>query len=106
MLVEKAPGGPGSVHEVKFDGCRMAARIDPGDVQLLTLSGLDWKEKYPQTVAKLPVTTAYIDAELCGVGADGATSFELMRQATDRGQARSSISPWTFCISTTTPGPD
>jgi len=87
-LVEKAPGGPGWVHEVKFDGYRMAARIDHGDVQLLTRSGLDWTEKYPETaaaLAKLPVTSAYIDGELCGVGADGITSFELMQQATDRG---------------------
>jgi bifunctional non-homologous end joining protein LigD len=30
-LVENAPSGPGWVHEVKFDGCRMAARIDHGD---------------------------------------------------------------------------
>src|SRR5580704_17800295 len=87
-LVEKAPTGPGWVHEVKFDGYRMAARIDHGEVQLLTRSGLDWTEKYPETaaaLAKLPVTTAYIDGELCGVGADGVTSFELMQQATDRG---------------------
>jgi ATP-dependent DNA ligase len=33
------------VHEVKFDGYRMAARIDRGKVQLLTRSGLDWTEK-------------------------------------------------------------
>jgi bifunctional non-homologous end joining protein LigD len=60
-LVEKAPSGPGWVHEVKFDGYRMAAPIDRGDVQLLTRSGLDWTEKYPETavaLAKLPVTTA------------------------------------------------
>jgi ATP-dependent DNA ligase len=49
---------------------------------------LDWTEKYPETaatLAKLPVTTAYIDGELCGVVADGVTAFELMQQATDRG---------------------
>jgi ATP-dependent DNA ligase len=74
-LVEKAPSGPGWVHEVKFDGYRMAARIDHGDVQLLTRSGLDWTEKYPETaaaLAKLPVATAYIDGELCGASAAGA----------------------------------
>jgi ATP-dependent DNA ligase len=68
-LVEKAPSGSDWVHEIKFDGYRMAARIDHGDVQLLTRSGLDWTEKYPETaaaLAKLPVTTAYLDGELCG----------------------------------------
>ena len=47
-LVEKAPTGPQWVHEIKFDGYRMAARIERGKVQLLTRSGLDWTEKYPR----------------------------------------------------------
>jgi bifunctional non-homologous end joining protein LigD len=87
----------------------MAARIDHGDVQLLTLSGLDWTEKCPQTVAalaNLPATTAHIDSELCSVDVVGATSFELMQQASDCGLARSLISPSTFCISTAPPRPD
>jgi bifunctional non-homologous end joining protein LigD len=87
-LVEKAPTGPQWVHEIKFDGFRMAARIERGQVQLLTRSGLDWTAKYPATAAafaKLPVKTAYIDGELCGVRADGVTSFELMQQSSDAG---------------------
>jgi DNA ligase D-like protein (predicted ligase) len=85
-LVERAPSGDGWVHEIKLDGYRMAARIDRGDVQLLTRSGLDWTEKYPETakaLAKLPVTSAYIDGELCGVGADGVTSFALIQSASN-----------------------
>jgi ATP-dependent DNA ligase len=67
----------------------MAARIDRGSVQLLTRSGLDWTTKYPQTAALLAaLTTAYLDGELCGVRAEGMTSFELMHQATDRARAR------------------
>src|SRR5271157_4368298 len=87
-LVEKAPTGAQWVHEIKFDGYRMAARIDRGKVQLLTRSGLDWTAKYPAAaaaLAKLPVKTAYIDGELCGVRSDGVTSFELMQQASDSG---------------------
>jgi DNA ligase D-like protein (predicted ligase) len=87
-LVETAPSGEQWVHEVKFDGYRMAARIDRGKVQLLTRSGLDWTAKYPETATALgwlPVKTAYLDGELCSVRADGVTSFELMQQATDRG---------------------
>jgi hypothetical protein len=66
----------------------MAARIERGKVQLLTRSGLDWTAKYPATAAafaKLPVKTAYIDGELCGVRADGVTSFELMQQSSEAG---------------------
>ena len=87
-LVEKAPTRHNWVHEIKFDGYRMAARIERGKVQLLTRSGLDWTAKYPATTAafaKLPVMSAYIDGELCGVRADGVTSFELMQQSADAG---------------------
>ena len=82
-LATKAPSGAQWVHEIKLDGYRMAARIEGGRVKLLTRSGLDWTAKYPATAAafaKLKVTTAYLDGELCGVRPDGVTSFELMQQ--------------------------
>lgn len=87
-LATKAPTGPQWVHEIKFDGYRMAARIDSGDVRLLTRSGLDWTARYPATAAafaKLKVRTAYVDGELCGVRQDGVTSFEIMQQVSDSG---------------------
>ena len=89
-LVEKAPTGRQWVHEVKYDGYRMAARIDHGKAQLLTRTGLNWTAKYPATAAaraKLPVKIAHIDGELCGVRPDGVTSFAIMQQASDSGGA-------------------
>jgi ATP-dependent DNA ligase len=41
-LVKKPPDDPGWLHEIKLDGYRMHARIDQGDVRLLTRNGLDW----------------------------------------------------------------
>jgi ATP-dependent DNA ligase len=41
-LVEEAPAGPGWLHEIKYDGYRMHARIDGGKATLLTRAGLDW----------------------------------------------------------------
>jgi hypothetical protein len=38
QLVEKLPSGPQWMLEIKLDGFRMAARIDNGRVQLLTLA--------------------------------------------------------------------
>ncbi len=87
-LAAQAPTGPQWVHEIKFDGCRMAARIEKGHVNLLTRSGLDWTAKYPAMAAafaRLKVKTAYIDGELCGVRPDGVTSFEIMQQVSDSG---------------------
>ena len=86
-LATKSPSGAQWAHEIKFDGYRMAARIEDGRVKVMTRSGLDWTAKYPPTAAafaKLKVTTAYLDGELCGVRPDGVTSFELMQQGGER----------------------
>ena len=50
-LVDQAPDGPDWLHEIKFDGYRMHARLDRGAVRLLTRTGLDWTHKYPAIAA-------------------------------------------------------
>lgn len=90
QLVTAAPEGEGWLHEIKYDGYRMHARIDRGDVRLLTRTGLDWTAKYPVVVAALAhlrVATAYLDGELCGVRPDGVTSFSLIQNASNGGNA-------------------
>jgi len=47
QLVDAAPAEPDWLHEIKFDGYRMHARLDRGAVRLLTRTGLDWTHKYP-----------------------------------------------------------
>jgi bifunctional non-homologous end joining protein LigD len=39
-LVEAAPDGADWLHEIKFDGYRMDARLDHGAVRLLARTGL------------------------------------------------------------------
>jgi bifunctional non-homologous end joining protein LigD len=51
QLVDAAPDGPEWLHEIKFDGYRMHARLDRGAVRLLTRTGLDWTHKYPAITA-------------------------------------------------------
>jgi ATP-dependent DNA ligase len=46
-LVEAAPEGDQWLHEIKYDGYRMHARLERGAVRLLTRTGLDWTHKYP-----------------------------------------------------------
>jgi ATP-dependent DNA ligase len=85
-LVTQAPDGPGHLHEIKLDGYRMAARLDNGDVRLLTRTGLDWTTKYPaiaEALSELPVKAAYLDGELCGVLPDGRTAFSIVQNAAD-----------------------
>jgi DNA ligase D-like protein (predicted ligase) len=90
LVVDAAPDGPDWLHEIKFDGYRMHARLDRGAVRLLTRTGLDWTHKYPaiaQAVAALGVRPAYLDGELCGVRPDGVTSFSMIQAASDSGNA-------------------
>src|SRR2546430_6918094 len=87
-LVDEPPDGAEWLHEIKFDGYRMHARLDRGAVRLLTRTGLDWTRKYPAIVAAialLPARQAYLDGELCGVRKDGTTSFSLIQNASDTG---------------------
>jgi bifunctional non-homologous end joining protein LigD len=88
-LVQKAPDGTDWIHELKFDGYRMHARLDVGRVQILTRRGNNWTDKYAtiaNAIAGLPAQNAYLDGELCGVLPDGRTAFNLIQNATDTGQ--------------------
>jgi ATP-dependent DNA ligase len=103
-LVDDAPEGSAWLHEIKFDGYRMHARLDRGAVRLLTRTGLDWTHKYPAiaaAVASLGATQAYLDGELCGVRPDGVTSFSMIQSASDSGNASEPTASWCRTASTT-----
>jgi bifunctional non-homologous end joining protein LigD len=76
--VDNPPAGAGWVHEIKFDGYRLMARIDRGRVKLLTRKGLDWTTKFPalkKALEALPVVTAFLDGEMVVQTEQGAPSF-------------------------------
>src|SRR6185437_14563071 len=82
-LAEKAPDAGNWIHEIKFDGYRLQARLDNGKVKLLTRRGLDWTRKFPaiaEAIAKLPAKTALIDGELVVEDRDGVSNFSLLQQ--------------------------
>jgi bifunctional non-homologous end joining protein LigD len=83
-LADKAPDSANWLHEIKFDGYRLQAHIDQGDVRLLTRKGLDWTAKFTTTakaLAALSLNTAVIDGELVVEGPDGVSSFSLLQEA-------------------------
>lgn len=85
-LVDEAPAGDDWLHEIKYDGYRMHARIDQGRVQLLTRTGLDWSHRYGRAVEALkalPFTSAYLDGELCALNAAGVPVFSQLQSAMD-----------------------
>jgi bifunctional non-homologous end joining protein LigD len=87
-LVDAPPRGSEWLHEIKYDGYRMHARLDHGRVSLLTRTGLDWTHKYPPIAAALsalPAKQAYLDGKLCGITPYGKTSFGLIQTVSDSG---------------------
>src|SRR4051812_38533591 len=65
---QPSAGRPEWLHEIKFDGYRMHARLDRGVVRLLTRTGLDWTHKYPAiaaAMASIGARQVYLDGELC-----------------------------------------
>jgi bifunctional non-homologous end joining protein LigD len=88
-LVEEAPEGTDWLHEIKYDGYRMHARIDDDKIQLLTRTGLDWSHRYKRTIEalrSLKVKSAYVDGELCALNADGVPVFSRLQAAMDEGR--------------------
>jgi bifunctional non-homologous end joining protein LigD len=89
-LQDKPPVGDNWLHEVKFDGYRLQARIEAGQVRLSTRSGLDWTERFGATLvealAKLPCETALIDGEVVALGETGISSFSALQEALSEGR--------------------
>lgn len=84
-LQSKPPSGEAWLHEVKFDGYRVQARVKAGKVKLLTRTGLDWTARFgeaiPKALAGLPCETALIDGEIVALSESGISSFSALQQA-------------------------
>ena len=92
--MDEAPAGKDWLHEIKYDGYRMHARIDGGQVKLLTRTGLDWSHRYRRTteaLAKLPVSYAL------SIRTARPSSAASRRQWTKGARISSSSSPSISC---------
>ncbi len=88
-LADKAPDSGNWIHEIKFDGYRLQARLEDGKVVLLTRNGLDWTDKFSaiaKAVAALKAKRALIDGELVVDDPNGVSSFSLLQQELTSGR--------------------
>ena len=91
-LVDRAPEGPGWIHEIKFDGYRMQLRVVNGEAALLTRKGLDWSGKFPTLVAEgAQLSDCVIDGEVVAFDSNGAMSFGALQSAISEGDTRKVI---------------
>ncbi|KAA0968823.1 DNA ligase D [Pseudomonas sp. ANT_H12B] len=88
-LVEKAPDGQWS-YEIKFDGYRIMARIDHGEVKLFTRNGHDWTHKLPkqaEALAAMGLESAWLDGEMVVADEQGVPDFQALQNAFDSGHS-------------------
>ena len=88
-LSPSAPTGPQWLHEIKFDGYRVQARIDGGKVRLLTRKGLDWTAKFPsvaEALEELRLSSALVDGEVVVEDENGVSSFSALQRDLSTGR--------------------
>ena len=83
-LVKQAPEGADWLHEIKYDGYRIGARIRGGRAALYSRNGKDWTSAFPEiasAAAALDTDDALLDGEVAVVLPDGRTSFQALQNA-------------------------
>ena len=88
-LVETVPDGDWR-YEIKFDGYRIMARIEDGDVRLLTRNGHDWTAKMPrqaEALASLALESAWLDGEVVVTDENGLPDFQALQNAFEEGKS-------------------
>jgi bifunctional non-homologous end joining protein LigD len=84
ILEADVPAGNQWLHEIKFDGYRLIARIADGKVQLITRRHQDWTHRYrsiAEAAGALPVESAILDGELVVLLPTGVSSFQALQNA-------------------------
>jgi len=81
-LMAQPPAGDDWIHELKYDGYRLVARIDGGKARLFSRNEKEWTRQFPavaKDLASLPVKSAWIDGEVVVLDAAGRTSFQALQ---------------------------
>jgi bifunctional non-homologous end joining protein LigD len=99
--VEAAFDDPKWLFEVKWDGYRALARIDPdGSVALVSRNGQDFTPKFPELASLAEAFSErplLVDGEIVVLDADGKPSFGALQERLDRfGRTRPQDRPVTF----------
>ncbi len=89
-LVESPPEGDDWLHEIKYDGYRIAARAGGGDARLFSRNGLDWTERFPEVadaLRTLPASGTWLDGEVVVFDERGVSDFGRLQRHLKDGRA-------------------
>jgi bifunctional non-homologous end joining protein LigD len=98
-LVKEPPSGDEWLHEIKYDGYRIGARLRNGHVALYSRNGKNWTAAFPEIVdaiEKLAVADALLDGEVAMVLPDGRTSFQALQNAFSGDASRATLVYFVF----------
>ena len=86
-LTERPPSGAGWVHEIKFDGYRIQARVENRSVVLHTRKGLNWTPKFgPIALAMAKLPNGIYDGEVVALNGNGVPDFGALQAALANGK--------------------
>ncbi len=93
-LAREVPSTGDWLYEIKLDGYRLLARIEQGDIRLITRNGKDWTHRFPEiarALEPLPVDSALLDGEVVALGQDGVSRFGELQEALSSGRTPSLV---------------
>lgn len=80
--VTEPPAGGNWLHEIKFDGYRILARVKSGRATLLSRNGRNWTPRFSaiaRSLRALPVKEAVLDGEIVVLRPDGTSDFQALQ---------------------------
>ncbi|MBX3442281.1 MAG: DNA ligase D [Planctomyces sp.] len=86
-LSTSAPDGEPWLHELKFDGYRVLAKVRDGRAQLITRGGKDWTRRFTpiaEQLLTLTVESAILDGEVVAVDERGVSRFQRLQNSLKR----------------------
>ncbi len=89
-LVDSAPEGSDWVHEIKFDGYRVLALIDDGEVTLHSRNGHDWTARMPVLARALDgfkAKSVALDGEFVALNDKGVSDFQTLQNSLGSNEA-------------------
>lgn len=96
-LTRTPPDGDAWIHEIKYDGYRIQAHIQDGDVRLYTRKGLDWSGRFAsiaKALKKSITTAAILDGEVVVEDENGVSDFGMLVDALRGGNSQR----MTYCV--------